>query len=35
MIMTVFAFVPVAIWAGLLFGRGGFWLCRVRDDARP
>ena len=33
MIVTVIAFVPVAIWAYLLVGRGGFWLCRERDDA--
>jgi hopene-associated glycosyltransferase HpnB len=33
MIITVIAFVPVGIWAYLLFGRGWFWLCRERDDA--
>jgi hopene-associated glycosyltransferase HpnB len=33
MIVTALAFVPVAIWAYLLFGKGWFWLCRERDDA--
>jgi hopene-associated glycosyltransferase HpnB len=33
MIVTAVAFVPVAIWVYLLVGRGGFWLCRGRDDA--
>jgi hopene-associated glycosyltransferase HpnB len=30
--VTLIAFVPVAIWAYLIFGRGWFWLCRERDD---
>lgn len=33
MIVTAIAFVPVVIWAYLIFGRGWFWLCRERDDA--
>lgn len=33
--MAVLAFLALAIWAVLLFGRGGFWLCRDRDDAWP
>src|SRR6185437_2130722 len=27
------AFLSLAVWAYLLLGRGGFWLCRERDDA--
>jgi len=32
MIVAV-AFVPLAIWVYLLIGRGGFWLCREREDS--
>ena len=32
MIVLSIAFLPVAIWAVLILGRGGFWLCRERDD---
>ena len=32
MTVALIAFVPVAIWAYLIFGRGWFWLCRERDD---
>ena len=32
MIVTAFSFLPLAIWACLLLGRGGFWRCRERDD---
>jgi len=30
--MTVLAFVPLAVWFYLLFGRGMFWCLRERDD---
>ncbi len=33
MIAATIAFVPVAIWTLLVFGRGGFWRGRERDDA--
>ena len=33
MIVALIAFIPVVIWAYLIFGRGGFWLCREREDA--
>jgi hopene-associated glycosyltransferase HpnB len=33
MIVTAVALLPLAIWAYLLFGRGGFWLCCERDDS--
>jgi hopene-associated glycosyltransferase HpnB len=33
MLLDVIAAVALAIWAYLLCGRGGFWLCRERDDA--
>jgi hopene-associated glycosyltransferase HpnB len=33
MIVTALSFLPLAIWAYLLFGRGWFWLCGERDDA--
>lgn len=33
MIVLSIAFLPVVIWAVLILGRGGFWLCRERDDA--
>ncbi|MBV9053307.1 MAG: hypothetical protein JO196_12970, partial [Hyphomicrobiales bacterium] len=32
MITVAISFVPLAIWAYLLLGRGWFWLCRERDD---
>jgi len=32
MITAAISFVPLAIWAYLLLGRGWFWLCRERDD---
>ncbi len=35
MIVTILAFIPVVIWLYLLLGRGGFWLCRERDDLAP
>ena len=35
MYVDLLATVPLAIWAGLLSARGGFWLCRERDDAAP
>ncbi|RBP12190.1 hopene-associated glycosyltransferase HpnB [Roseiarcus fermentans] len=33
MIAALAALVPVAVWAYLIAARGGFWLCRERDDA--
>ena len=33
MIATAVAFLSLAVWAYLLFGRGWFWLCGERDDA--
>jgi hopene-associated glycosyltransferase HpnB len=33
MIAATISFLPVAIWAYLLIGRGGFWRCRERDDS--
>jgi hopene-associated glycosyltransferase HpnB len=33
MIVVAIAFLSLAIWAYLLMGRGGFWLCRERDDS--
>ncbi len=30
--MIVLAFLVLAIWLALFFARGGFWLCRERDD---
>jgi hopene-associated glycosyltransferase HpnB len=33
MIVALIASVPVIIWAYLIFGRGGFWLCRSGEDA--
>jgi len=33
MIVTALAFLPLAVWAYLLVGRGWFWLCRERDDS--
>jgi len=32
MLNDVIAALALAIWMVLLFGRGGFWLCRERDD---
>ena len=32
MIAAALALLPLAVWAYLLFGRGGFWLCGERDD---
>ena len=34
MIALLLAAVALAIWVYLVFARGGFWLCRERDDAR-
>ncbi len=31
MIVAALSFVPLVVWAYLLLGRGGFWLCRERD----
>jgi hopene-associated glycosyltransferase HpnB len=31
-VLTIAAFVPLAIWLYLLLGRGMFWLARERDD---
>ncbi len=33
MIVTALSFLPLAIWAYLLIGRGWFWRCGERDDA--
>ena len=33
--LDVIAAVALATWIYLLFGRGGFWLCRERDDDVP
>jgi hopene-associated glycosyltransferase HpnB len=35
MISDVIAAVALAIWTYLLCARGGFWLCRERDDTVP
>ena len=35
MLDVVIATLALAIWTYLLLGRGGFWLCRERDDAAP
>ena len=32
MLIDVIAALALAIWTVLLLGRGGFWLCRERDD---
>jgi len=32
---AVIAVVCAGLWAYLVLGRGGFWLCRVRDDIHP
>jgi hopene-associated glycosyltransferase HpnB len=32
-ILTAVSFLSLAAWAFLLFGRGGFWLARERDDS--
>ena len=34
MIAVLLAAVALAIWIYLVFARGGFWLCRERDNAR-
>src|ERR1700752_4404510 len=34
MIAILLAAVALAIWVYLVFARGGFWLCRERDNAR-
>jgi hopene-associated glycosyltransferase HpnB len=33
MIACAISVLPLAAWAYLLVGRGGFWLCRERDDS--
>lgn len=33
MIVTALSFLPLAVWAYLLLGRGWFWRCGERDDA--
>lgn len=33
--MAALAFTALTVWAVLLLGRGGFWLCRERDDGWP
>ena len=33
MVLTAVAALALAIWLYLIFARGGFWLCRERDDA--
>jgi hopene-associated glycosyltransferase HpnB len=33
MILAGISFIPLAIWAYLLFGRGWFWLCGEREDS--
>jgi hopene-associated glycosyltransferase HpnB len=35
MLGVALAALAFAIWAYLILGRGGFWLCRERDDAVP
>ena len=34
MIAISLSAVALAIWVYLVFARGGFWLCRERDDTR-
>ena len=34
MIAVSISAVALAIWVYLVFARGGFWLCRERDNAR-
>ena len=35
MVFTAIATLALAIWLYLISARGGFWLCRQRDDALP
>src|SRR6201991_77829 len=35
MILTAIAALALAIWLYLICARGGFWLCRQRDDVLP
>ena len=35
MILTAIAALALAIWLYLICARGGFWLCRERDDVLP
>ena len=35
MVLTAIAALALAIWLYLLCARGGFWLCRERDDGLP
>ena len=35
MVLTAIAALALAIWLYLLCARGGFWLCRERDDVLP
>lgn len=35
MVLTAIAALALAIWLYLIGARGGFWLCRQRDDALP
>jgi len=35
MIALVLAGVALAIWVYLVFARGAFWRCSVRDDGSP
>lgn len=35
MVSTAIAALALAIWLYLIFARGGFWLCRQRDDVPP
>jgi hypothetical protein len=33
--VTGVSLLALAVWAGLLFARGGFWRCTERDDRTP
>ncbi|HEY1941681.1 MAG TPA: glycosyltransferase [Roseiarcus sp.] len=33
MIVAALSFIPLVVWAYLLIGRGGYWLCAERDAA--
>ena len=33
MIAAILSGLALAVWIYLVFARGGFWLCRERDDA--
>src|SRR5215208_1067898 len=35
MVLTAIAALALAIWLYLICARGGFWLCRERDDILP